>query len=173
MTNGVGRSYKYYTGTPLFPFGFGLSYTTFDIKWATPPPASTHFGSLDDSEMVYTVTVTNTGAIAGDEVVLAYTEPKAHTLRASLGPSVPIEKRKLFGFQRVSVRAGGSATLNFTLTPSQLAMVDENGHTSMHNGDFGIVFSRGHGRELITEAKVALTQQGLASRRLKTFRKWW
>jgi hypothetical protein len=39
MVNGVGRSYKYYTGTPLFPFGFGLSFTEFDLRWATPPVA--------------------------------------------------------------------------------------------------------------------------------------
>jgi hypothetical protein len=39
MNNGVGRSYKYYTGTPLYPFGFGLSYTSFELKWETPPPS--------------------------------------------------------------------------------------------------------------------------------------
>jgi hypothetical protein len=85
MTNGVGRSYKYYTGVPLFPFGFGLSYTTFTVKWATPPPARLTVGSSADVGAVYKVAVTNTGTIDGDEVVLAYTVPKAHTLRASLG----------------------------------------------------------------------------------------
>jgi hypothetical protein len=89
-------------------------------------------------------------------------------------PSVPIEKRKLFGFQRVTVKAGGSATLSFQLTPKQhLAMVDDDGHTSMHDGEFDVVFSRGHGEELAAPVSVALTQAGLESRRVKTFRKWW
>merc|ERR1719272_2194891 len=105
MTNGAGRSYKYYTGNPLFPFGFGLSYTEFDVKWATPPPALITVGSPADTGANYSVAVSNIGQVAGDEVVLAFTVPKAHTLRASLGDAVPIEKKKLFGFQRVSLAA--------------------------------------------------------------------
>merc|ERR1711865_80466 len=133
MTNGVGRSYKYYTGTPLFPFGFGLSYTEFDVKWATPPPARATIGATSDGATTYKVTVKNIGTVAGDEVVLAYTKPKAETLRASLGESVPIEQKKLFGFQRVSLAVGDSTTVSFELTPTHLAMVDEDGHTSLHN----------------------------------------
>ena len=123
---------------------------------------------------VYKVSVTNTGKIAGDEVVLAYTKPKAHTLRPSLGDSVPIELKKLFGFQRVSLAAGASATLSFELTPAHLAMVDEEGHTGLHQGEFEVVFSRGHGEELAAAAAVQL-MHGVdgAQSRMKTFRKWW
>ena len=104
--------------------------------------------------------------------MLAYTKPKAHTLRSSLGPNVPIEAKKLFGFQRVSVPAGGSAEVSFELTPAHLAMVDEDGHTGLHTGDFEVVFSRGHGEELVAQAAVQVDGQGEATR-LKTFRKWW
>lgn len=115
----------------------------------------------------------NIGNVSGDEVVLAFTKPKAQTLRKSLGDSVPIEQKKLFGFQRVTVPAGGSADLSFELTPSHLAMVDENGHTGLHNGEFDVVFSRGHGKELVAHTAVQLTDQSIEASRLKTFRKWW
>ena len=49
-------------------------------------------------------------------------------------------------------------------------MVDEDGHTSLHNGQFEIVFSRGHGEELVAQAQVELPGDAA---RIKTFRKWW
>ena len=79
--------------------------------------------------------------------------------------------KKLFGFQRVSLAAGASTTISFELTPAHLAMVDEDGHTGLHNGEFGIVFSRGHGLELGAAAAVELASMEEA--RMKTFRKWW
>ena len=174
MVNGAGRSYKYYTGTPLFPFAYGLSYTEFDVKWATPPPAFAIVGSVATAPTNYSVLVKNLGAVAGDEVVLAFTVPKAHTLRPSLGTSVPIEKKRLFGFQRVSLDAGASATLRFELAPAHLAMVDEDGHTGLHSGEFEVVFTRGHGHELAARAAVRLEEGAGGERaRLKTFRKWW
>ena len=151
----------------------GLSYTEFDVQWATPPPTIATVTSKMDSAITYKVTVKNIGKVSGDEVVLAYTKPKAHTLRGSLGETVPIEKKKLFGFQRVTVPAGGSADLSFELTPAHLAMVDENGHTGLHNGEFEVVFSRGHGKELVAQTAVQLTDQSQEASRLKTFRKWW
>ena len=151
-----------------------MSYTEFDVKWATPPPALATVGATSDAATTYTVTVKNIGKVFGDEVVLAYTKPNATTLRASLGESVPIEQKKLFGFQRVSLAAGASTTVSFDLTPAHLAMVDEDGHTGLHRGEFEIVFSRGHGEELVAQAKVELSpnEDGEAAR-LKTFRKWW
>jgi beta-glucosidase len=151
----------------------GLSYTEFDVKWATPPPTIATVTSKTDSATTYKVTVKNIGKVSGDEVVLAYTKPKAHTLRGSLGEMVPIEQKKLFGFQRVTVPAGSSADLSFELTPAHLAMVDENGHTGLHNGEFEVVFSRGHGKELVAQSAVQLTDQSDEASRLKTFRKWW
>ena len=85
----------------------GLSYTTFDVQWATPPPALATVGATSDSVTSYKVTVKNTGSVDGDEVVFAYTKPKALTLRGSLGQRVPIEAKKLFGFQVILPTAPG------------------------------------------------------------------
>ena len=63
----------------------------------------------------------------------------------------------------------GAATLTFSLGAEQLAMVDVDGHTSLHAGRFGVVFSRGHGLELRARARVRVP----SPLRLKTFRKWW
>jgi len=170
MTN---RSYKYYTGTPLYEFGFGLSYTTFSLKWDTPPPQQVFTVAASDSPAkTYTATVTNTGTVLGDEVVLAYITPNAASLRAStLGNHVPIEKKRLFGFQRVTLAAGASTAVSFTLDPEKLGMVDADGHTSLHKGLFDIVLSRGHGEEL--SAPVAVEPRGGDPIRLETFNKWW
>jgi len=119
----------------------------------------------------YTVTVTNTGDVEGDEVVLAYVTPKPETLRASLGAGTPIEKKRLFGFQRVTLKAGASTDVSFDLAPSHLAMVGSDGHTALHPGEFDIVFSRGHGNEISAKAAVAPTSARAV--RTKHLRKWW
>jgi hypothetical protein len=173
------RADRYYTGETLFDFGFGLSYTSFALRWSpAPPPARTllqvHPGAALPSA-VYSVVVTNTGKVAGDEVVLAYTKAGATAL----------EKKRLFDFQRVRLAPGASATLQFTLGAADLALVDpETGHTELRGrgggggeeqagqGDFEVVFSRGHGEELAAAVSVRLPE-GEASRRLKTFRKFW
>ena len=151
-----------------------LSYTEFNLSWATPPPRLATVSSVSTASTNYSVTVQNIGKVTGDEVVLAFTIPKALSLRGSLGASVPIEKKKLFGFQRVTLEAGASATLSFELAPAHLSMVGEDGHTSLHSGEFEVAFTRGHGAGLVAQAAVKLgagVDEDQA--RLKTFRKWW
>merc|ERR1712167_181876 len=99
------RSYRFYTGTPLFPFGYGLSYTNFSLEWSGP--ASSHEGDIIFTGLAshhqYSVNVTNTGERAGDEVVQAYFKPQRETLLASLGVGTPVPLKQLFGFERVSL----------------------------------------------------------------------
>jgi len=174
MVAGPGRSYKYYTGKPTFPFGYGLSYTTFTMTWASPPPsgsAATVTSSRSGALGPFKCTVKNTGKVAGDEVVLAFSTPKAHTLRASLGDGVPIAKKSLFGFQRVHLEPGASTTVTFTLEAADLAMVDAEGHSALHRGEFAVELSRGHGATL--QAPVRVEPEGGRAETLKTFRKWW
>eukprot|EP00463_Aulacantha_scolymantha_P006379 TRINITY_DN800_c0_g1_i1.p1 TRINITY_DN800_c0_g1~~TRINITY_DN800_c0_g1_i1.p1 ORF type:complete len:418 (+),score=88.41 TRINITY_DN800_c0_g1_i1:936-2189(+) len=162
MTAGPGRSFRYFTGTPLFPFGFGLSYTTFKLHWDPQPPPTIF--TNEDSQITYTVNVTNTGKIAGDEVVLAFFKPDKGSLY-TLPKDNPVIIKQLFDFKRIHLLPGQMETLKFTVKSSQLALVDDDGHTSLHPGSFDIIFTRGHGEELQALAHVAVD----VPIRLKTF----
>ena len=94
--------------TPLYPFGYGLSYTNFSFDNLKLSQASTKVGSKID----VTVDVTNTGSRAGDAVVQLYIHQRAGSA------SRPV--RQLKGFQRVNLAAGAKQTLNFTLGPNEL-----------------------------------------------------
>jgi beta-glucosidase len=97
-----GRTYRYFKGEPLYPFGFGLSYSTFEYSGLsakrTPKGATIH------------ATVRNTSARDGDEVVQLYV--------GGAGEESPI--RSLRGFQRIHLRAGESHQVNFTLGADDL-----------------------------------------------------
>ncbi len=97
------RTYRYFTGEPLYPFGFGLSYSTF--KYSGLTTARTAKGA------VIRATVTNTSKVDGDEVVQLY-------LGGGPGADAPI--RNLRGFQRVRLRAGESRQVTFTVAPGDL-----------------------------------------------------
>ena len=89
-----GRTYMYFRGKPLYPFGYGLSYTSFDYSNLRTSASRLAL----DGEITVTVDVTNTGARAGDEVVQMYVRhPDSRVSR-------PL--RELRGFQRVSLRPG-------------------------------------------------------------------
>jgi len=108
--NNPGRTYRYYTGTPLWEFGFGLSYTTFKTTWMSSPPSTVH---ASNSEVSFRVRVTNTGPIAGDEVVLAFITRD----NTNNGPL-----KQLFGFHRVHLLPGQSKELFFAAEPKALAV---------------------------------------------------
>jgi beta-glucosidase len=124
---GRGDDYNNLTGQPLFPFGYGLSYTTFeytDIKIDKP--------QIKDSESTKVrLTVTNTGPLAGDEVVQLY----IRDLYASV--SRPVTELK--GFQRIHLKKGESREVVFDITPEMLQMLDKNLKTVVEPGDFRIM----------------------------------
>jgi len=99
-----GRTYRYMTQEPLYPFGFGLSYTTFAYK-----PAKLAKSTICKTDhVVLTTEVQNTGKRSGEEVVQVY-------LRNSNDPAGPIISLK--GFKRVSLKAGQSQKVSFDLAP--------------------------------------------------------
>ena len=104
------RGYLFDTAEPLYPFGFGLSYTSFDIS--APRFASTTIGVGDTASIE--VDVANTGQRAGDEVVQLYVRDDAASVTRPL-----LELKR---FQRVTLRPGERRTLRFTLTPEDLSV---------------------------------------------------
>jgi len=120
-----GRTYRYFAGEPLWPFGYGLSYTTFSYGNLTLPKSPIDAGaSLDAS-----VKVTNTGKVAGDEVVQLY-------LKFPDVPGAPI--RALRGFRRIHLAAGRSQVVRFQLTQRDLSMVTETGNRIVAAGKYTV-----------------------------------
>lgn len=106
-----GKTYRYFTGDVQYPFGFGLSYTTFSYAWAGKPMASY---KLNDT-IRFSVNVKNTGNFDGDEVVQAYIEyPNVERM--------PVKELKAFG--RVSITKGGSKKLTLSIPVSELQKWD-------------------------------------------------
>jgi beta-glucosidase len=120
----IGRTYRYFEGTPLYPFGYGLSYTTFSYGGLSVPAEVTA-----GSPLVAEVTVTNTGSKAGDEVAELYLNfPKV--------PGAPL--KALRGFQRVHLEAGASQKLRFELRPRDMSMVTEAGEPIVAEGVYTV-----------------------------------
>ena len=101
---------RYWDGlpTPLYPFGFGLSYTTFSITNLKVSAPQVKVGS----EATVTADVTNTGSVVGDEVVQLYIHQKAGS------DSRPM--RLLKGFERLTLNPGETKTVTFPLGPAEL-----------------------------------------------------
>jgi beta-glucosidase len=111
-----GFTYMYVKGEPLYPFGHGLSYSTFKYSNLRVSP-----GKISaDRNISVTVDVKNTSRRAGEEVVQLYTR--------ELKPSVTRPVRELRGFQRVAVPPGETKTLAFTVPAEKLAFYDEKQH---------------------------------------------
>jgi beta-glucosidase len=106
------RSYAFSTRQPLFPFGFGLSYTTFRFDNVRVEPASIGVGGA----ATVSVDVTNTGAREGDEVAQLYIHQKV--------ASVTRPVKQLKGFERITLKAGEKKTVTFRVTPEMLSMID-------------------------------------------------
>ena len=111
----TGRTYRYFKGDALYPFGYGLSYTNFTYS-AMAAPATVAKGK----KITVSVIVKNTGKIAGEEVVQLYT---AYNNLKELNPL-----KALKGFKRIALKAGESKKINFTLTPEQLSLIDKAGN---------------------------------------------
>ncbi|GAA3270497.1 hypothetical protein GCM10020258_44390 [Sphingomonas yabuuchiae] len=115
-----GRTYRYFTGTPVYPFGYGLSYTSFAYA-----PLTVKAGA--DGSMTVTTEVRNTGRREGDEVAQLYLNfPKVEGV-----PRVALR-----GFQRVRLAPGERRGLTFTLSPRDLSAVDRDGQRLVMKGDY-------------------------------------
>lgn len=136
------RTYRYFTGKPLYPFGHGLSYTTFryaGLKLSAPTVKAGDTLGVD-------VGVTNTGKRAGDEVAQLYIAfPKT--------PGMPL--RALRGLQRVTLQPGETRMVHFDLKPRDLSSVTEAGAIEVQPGKYAL--SVGGGQRGDTKAIAATT----------------
>jgi beta-glucosidase len=121
-----GRTYRYFKGEPLYPFGHGLSYTRFKYSGLNiSSPRISPTGTVTVS-----ATVENVGRIEGDEVVQLYvTDVKA---------SVPVPLRSLAGVERLHLKPGERRMVSFTLAPRQLAIITDDGRSVVEPGEFKI-----------------------------------
>ena len=124
------RTYRYFNGKPLYPFGYGLSYTTFNYSDLSVPMQAVAAGQPVGAD----VTVTNTGKVAGDEVVQVY-------LKFPAVKGAPLIA--LRGFQRIHLEAGASQKVHFDLKDRDLGMVTEDGNPIIAQGDYTISIGGG------------------------------
>ena len=108
------RTYRYFTGKPLYGFGYGLSYTTFRYDQLAMPVTA-----QNGKPVKVTVRVTNTGKTVGDEVAQIYVVNENASIQTSL--------KTLKGFQRISLRPAESKVVSFLLQPDDLTYVDADG----------------------------------------------
>ena len=125
-----GRTYRYFTGTPVYPFGYGLSYTTFGY---TPLTVQAVNGPPENGVRV-TTQVTNTGTREGDEVAELYLTPP---------PFEGAPRRALRGFQRVSLKPGEHRSVVFELSPRDLSFVSADGIRQVMPGGYTVSVGSG------------------------------
>lgn len=119
------RTYRYFSGKPLYGFGYGLSYTSFKYDQLIMPVVVKRGSPLRIS-----ITVSNTGAVAGEEVVQLYISHPGGKTRAPL--------KSLKGFERITLKAGERKVLTFKLSKEDLSTVDENGALQQLKGKLSI-----------------------------------
>ena len=165
MSNPPGRSYKYYTGKALYEYSAGLSYTTFALSPSSPAAVAVAVGDEVEWPTV-SVTVTNTGALAGDEVVfLFHNASVAHSawLTGQIASQVaapPLPMKQLVDFERVSLQPGQSTVVTFQLTPNSVATVDAAGSRRVLPGGHSLVVTRG-ASHVVDEVRTELQVQAL------------
>lgn len=124
------RTYRYFKGEVLYPFGFGLSYAKFSYKKLII------IGSVKrDGPVKVGVEVENTGKCAGDEVVQLYLK--------DIEASCRVPALSLAGFKRISLKPWQKETVDFTITPEQLAVVKEDGSRVIEPGEFEVYIGGG------------------------------
>jgi beta-glucosidase len=119
-----GHTYRYFRGVPLYPFGYGLSYTSFEysdlqLSATTIAPRKS---------LTVTVKVKNVGQRVGDEVVQLYLSDAV--------ASVPVPIRQLQGFKRIRLTPGVTRTVMFTLEPRQFSLIDAQEQRVIEPGEF-------------------------------------
>jgi beta-glucosidase len=136
------RTYRYFKGDALYPFGYGLSYSTFRYS-ALKVPSTVKAGQ----SVTVNVSITNTGNREGEEVVQLYL---THNKNKSLSLL-----RALKGFKRISLKPGETKNISFKLTPEELSLVNEKGEGYQPKGKIEISIGGGQpDQKVVTTSNV-------------------
>ncbi|EGN93476.1 glycoside hydrolase family 3 protein [Serpula lacrymans var. lacrymans S7.3] len=137
-----GRTYKWYTGTPIYDFGYGLHYTTFSYKWAKAPSSTYNIQTLVQSGNLYsyldlapfdtfTVNVTNTGNVTSDFASLLF-------VNGTYGPS-PYPNKSLITYARLhDIASGDTASVALGVTLGSIARADTYGNMWLYPGTYQV-----------------------------------
>jgi beta-glucosidase len=146
------RTYRYFTGPVLYPFGYGLSYSTFTYDTLRLSASALSAAALAAGQtLTADVRVTNTSGRDGDEVAQLY-------LQFGGAPGAP--ERALRGFQRLHLQAGESRTLHFSLATRQLSHVNNDGQTIISAGVYTVSVGGGQPQLTANVSCAALTVTG-------------
>jgi beta-glucosidase len=126
-----GRTYRYFKGQPLYPFGFGLSFSKF--KYSNLQFSAKGIKAGDS--ITVTAEVQNVSERAGAEVVQLYTSDTA--------ASASVAIRSLAGFSRINLNPGEKRRVSFTLTPTQMSLIDDSGRRIIEPGEFAVSIGGG------------------------------
>jgi beta-glucosidase len=141
-----GRTYRYFVGSPEYPFGYGLSYTRFAYSGLT-------LGQFGASKTPVTVRVRNNGVVAGDEVVQLYVSPAGR-------PDAP--SRSLKGFERIHLAPSEERKVTFELDPRDVAFADAAGVMRVAPGELGIWVGGGQPGQAPGQSASLHIAQGMA-----------
>ncbi|MCS7062376.1 MAG: glycoside hydrolase family 3 C-terminal domain-containing protein, partial [Anaerolineae bacterium] len=122
----AGRTYRYMTAEPLYPFGFGLSYTRFVYSNLRLEKEALRAGEA----LPIHFTLSNAGAVEAEEVVQIYL--------TDLETSVPAPLQSLIGFCRVRLQPGEQREIGFTITPEMMMLVNDAGERQLEAGQFRV-----------------------------------
>lgn len=140
MTN---RTYKYYEGDVLYPFGYGLSYTQFAYSELSAPATM-----ASGEPLAITAQVSNSGEVASDEVVQVYVSMKV--------PGLSLPQRELKEFKRIYLEPGASQTVEFSIAGKDLSYVDDQGVRHPYHGP--LTLSVGGGQQPYVSATGAVSK---------------
>jgi beta-glucosidase len=128
--NMKGRTYRYFKGEPLYPFGYGLSYTSFRYSGLELPRE----GSTQDTARL-SVNVSNTGEMAGDEVVQVYL--------AKPETGIPVALHSLVGFRRIRLEPGETMKVDFRIPPEEFSVIDNTNKRVVLPGNYRLYVGGG------------------------------
>ncbi|MGA8088800.1 MAG: glycoside hydrolase family 3 C-terminal domain-containing protein [Terracidiphilus sp.] len=146
------RTYRYFTGKPLWGFGYGLSYSKFTYGPIKLSASTLKAPEALNAPITATVTVTNSGTMTGDEVVEAYLKTPQEG-----GPI-----HSLVGFARVTIGPGASKEVTLKIDPRSLSSVDDQGNRSILAGRYILTLGGAQPEEAEAKSEAAFTVAGTA-----------